>query len=81
MTPPTGEQFRLRFMGGPCEGDITTTADGYEWPLPDELGIPHLVEHEAGVYRKVRESNLPPQAPDSNLIRGAEYVWEERHGC
>lgn len=62
------ERFLLRTVGGPAEG--TRVVPG-PWPLPDELQAAQF----GGVYRKRSESDLPPQADDSHVMRGAEYEW------
>ena len=68
-----GEQFLMRFNGGPYPGTRVTPADTMTWPLPDEIPVAGI-----GLYRKTSESQLPPQPEGSHLIRGAEYVWEDR---
>lgn len=82
VTSPQPERFLLRFCGGQFagthivrEGEVylyasTTEPETYwSWPLPDHLVAP------GGIYRKVAESQLPPQPADSHVVRGAEYEW------
>lgn len=73
-----GEPFLIQTVGGPFPGR-RVVRDGqpgsggvaWSWPLPDRLGDPEA----RGWYRKTSESRLPPQGPDSHVVRGAEYVW------
>jgi hypothetical protein len=68
---PEPEVFALRTIGGPFDGQTRmVTADLHPWPLPDEIEMIPDVR-----YRKVRESNLPPQPVKSVLKRGAEYQY------
>lgn len=71
------ETFLIRTKGGPHPGD-RYCKEGDEWgfgvvawPLPEKL------PDHTGYYRKVSESQLPPQAPDSRVKRGAQYEWVE----
>jgi hypothetical protein len=63
------ERYLVRTSGGPNPG--TRVADGWAWPLPE------LLLAEAGAYVKTGESQLPPMAEDSGLLRGAEYRWQD----
>jgi hypothetical protein len=68
------EELIVRFHGGPRDGATWRTSVARAgWPLP-EVARP---AGATGEYVKVRESELPPQGPDSHLIRGAEYEWKE----
>jgi len=66
------EQFLMRLVGGPHASQRVVPADVMPWPLPDRLPDPE----GRGFYVKQSESQLPPQAPDSHVLRGAEYFWE-----
>jgi hypothetical protein len=65
------ERFLVRTEGGPQQGTFYTDETKLPWPLPDIL----TVDDGTGHYQKVRQSDLPPQAPDSMVMRGAEYKW------
>lgn len=81
---PTPERFSIDTIGGPhpsppegpryCfEGEVY---DDFVigWPLPDVLpGDPET----PGKYVKFTESLLGRQSPDSGIIRGAVYHWQE----
>jgi hypothetical protein len=64
------EAFLIRTVGGPFPGD--RICEGWSWPLPETLDDPE----QRGIYRKVSESDLPPQAANSHVMRGAQYEWE-----
>jgi hypothetical protein len=68
--------FTIRCNGGPAEGTrfCNRLEDyGLSWPLPEILTVPG----SKGVYRKVSESQLPPEAAENpNLGVGAEYEWD-----
>jgi hypothetical protein len=64
------EKFLIRTVGGPHPGTRIAPADVMPWPLPDAL------PDERGRYVKRSESQLPPQADGSHVMRGAEYEWE-----
>lgn len=72
--------FVIRFVGGPADG--TRFCDrledyGLSWPLPDTLDMPN----EAGLYRKVSESQLPVEAAANPHVGvGAEYEWRLPEG-
>lgn len=70
------ERFLIRTVGGPFPGTRVASDNEYAWPLPDVLEDPEM----RGVYRKGTESKLPPQEPDSHIMRGAEYFWEPADG-
>lgn len=72
MTDRDAEKFLIRTVGGPHAGQRIATADVMPWPLPNELPDPE----GRGRYVKRSESQLPPQPPDSHVVRGAEYLWE-----
>ncbi len=63
------ERLLVRTQGGPNPG--TRVAEGWAWPLPE------LLLTEGGSYVKVSESRLPPMGEGSQLLRGAEYRWQE----
>lgn len=65
------EPFLIRTVGGPAPGTRVSAAGEYDWPLPPTLNVPG----ETGRYVKKSESQLPAQAPDSHVVRGAEYEW------
>ena len=70
------ETFLIRTTGGPLPGDRMVSSAAYTWPLPDVLPfIPPLDSTMRGSYVKTNESQLPPQAPDSPIMRGAQYEW------
>lgn len=76
------EKFLARFVGGPIHGATLSMEPPWTWPLPEEfkqsdlmvLGAP---DWPAGRYVKARESQLPPQAANAYVRRGAEYLWVE----
>lgn len=69
----SGEQVLIRTVGGPYDGETRVVGvEVFGWPLPDALAVPF-----DGRYLKVSESDLGPRSPDSRLLRGAEYQWEE----
>lgn len=68
------ESFLIRTVGGPHPGQRIAPSTEMAWPLPNEL------PDEGGRYVKRTESQLPPQAHDSHVIRGAEYFWEGDEG-
>lgn len=70
MTDTTGETFLVRLEGGPGAGDFQVPDRILTWPLPNEMPA------DGGKYVKVSESQLPPQAPDSHVMRGAHYTWQ-----
>lgn len=65
----TEQVYLARFIGGPLDGE--TRMSSGPWPLADEWTV---AWSEAGVYRKVRESQLTEDHP--NVARGAEYEWQ-----
>ncbi len=71
--------FVIRCIGGPTPG--TRMCDrledwGLSWPLPDTLPVPSSLGE--GIYRKVSESQLPPDvAANPHVGVGAEYHWED----
>lgn len=66
------EQLLIRTNGGPFPGTRVLVSPPATWPLPERLPDPEL----RGVYVKQSESQLPPMAADSHVMRGAEYEWE-----
>lgn len=67
--PKPPERLLIRTRGGPHHGTEVSDVERTPWPLPDVL------PGDDGVYRKVSESQLPPQPFGSVLVRGAEYQW------
>lgn len=72
MTEKAPERFLVKFVGGPYHGDRITDETKISWPLPDSITI---IEYN-GTYRKISESDLPPQPGNENhVVRGAQYEW------
>lgn len=65
------ERFLIRTIGGPLPATRVIEAAEMSWPLPETLDDPEGRGH----YRKVSESQLPPQPEGSHVMRGAEYEW------
>lgn len=69
----TRERFLLKTVGGPHPGSrILNTDESRVWTWP----LPVVIEGEGGRYVKESESELPPQEPDSAVVRGAQYRWK-----